>query len=753
MYKVTVALLATLAVAAALHIPNVRTGATNNVHISGQDVAQRQKVVLQLLRNVGQKNMYPELVALGQNWNPEQIADRYANQYVVKNFVNMWKQGTLPRGEIFHVYNDSQLKEVVALFDIFYFAKDFDTFIKTAAWARDNVNEAQFAYAFSVAVVHRDDCAGLVLPPLYEVAPQLYLNSGDIMEFMSAKMQGHTNYVKMTNWTAGNEIINPEQLLGYFTEDVGVNAYHAYAHLYMPFWLNCEKYGITTCQIRGEAFYYYYQQILARYNLQRMANYLPELEDFDWEETIKTGYNPDLLYPNGAKFPVRSAEQQISSIKSYTIEDLKNIEKRIKDAIDSGFVLGKDGNKIPITQYVKGINILGNIIEGNQDSINSRYYGSYQTMIRNLFALIMDPTFEHGVAPGVIGHYETALRDPAFYILQKYINNLFAQYKDNLPAYKPDDLYFNGVTVQDIAVDKLVTYFDLFDIDVSNAVDVASIDELDKLNYVAKAMRLNHQPFTYKIKVSSDKKTSAVVRVFLGPSTALTHSNFYGEQASDVYYGHDTADLDRLRNYFVELDRFPVELKNGDNLIKRNSREFTTTVGDNVSFKSLLKSAESGNTVLSSVDRQCGFPDRLVLPMGHKAGVPYALFVMVTPYGADEHDHADYYHSEKVNYQTGVKDLYSCNGLVTVIDNRPLGFPFDRQIENFGRFYMPNMYFKDVVIFHKDSTNDNTNVLIKKNVNDFDNVLSQQTAHKYIPSHRIMDEDIVREDDDVRAYL
>lgn len=34
MYKVTVALLATLAVAAALHIPNVRTGATDNVHIS-----------------------------------------------------------------------------------------------------------------------------------------------------------------------------------------------------------------------------------------------------------------------------------------------------------------------------------------------------------------------------------------------------------------------------------------------------------------------------------------------------------------------------------------------------------------------------------------------------------------------------------------------------------------------------------------------------------------------------------------------
>ncbi|KAJ1531520.1 hypothetical protein ONE63_000195 [Megalurothrips usitatus] len=735
MYKVTVALLATLAVAAALHIPNVRTGATDNAHITGPEVAQKQKLVLQLLRNVGQKNMYAELAALGQSWNPKQNIDRYANQYAVKNFVSMWKQGTLPRGEIFHVYNDSQLKEVVALFDMLYFAKDFETFIKTAAWARDNVNEGQFAYAFSVAVVHRDDCAGLVLPPLYEVAPQLYLHSGDIMEFMSAKMQGQVNYVKMTNWTAGNEITNPEQLLGYFTEDVGLNAYHAYAHLYMPFWLNCEKYGITTCQMRGEAFYYYYQQILARYNLQRMANYLPELEDFDWEETIKTGYNPDLLYPNGAQFPNRPAQQDISSIKSYSIEDLKAIEMRIKDAIDSGFVLGKDGNKIPITQYVKGINILGNIIEGNQDSVNSRYYGSYQTMLRSLFALIMDPAMEHGVAPGVIGHYQTALRDPAFYILQKHVLSLFGQYQDNLPAYKPDDLFFHGVAVKDVAVDQLVTYFDLFDIDVTNAVDVASIDEADKINYVAKAMRLNHKPFTYKIKISSDKKTSAVVRVFLGPSTELTHSNFYGEQASDVYYGHPTADLERLRNYFVELDRFPVDLNNGDNLIQRNSREFTSTTGDHTSFNALLKSAESGNTVLSTVDRECGFPDRLVLPMGHKAGVPYALFVMVTPYGADEHDH--------------VKDIYSCNGLMTAIDNRPLGFPFDRQIENFAKFYTPNMYFKDVLIFHKDSSSANSNIYIKKDVNGFDN--GADATQKYVPN-RLMDEDIVREDAEVSAF-
>ena len=178
----------------------------------GQDVAQKQKLVLQLLRNVGQKNMYPELVALGKTWNPEQMIDRYANQWAVKNFVSMWKQGMLPRGEVFHVYNDSQLKEVVALFDTLYFAKDFDTFIKTAAWARDHVNEGQFVYALSVAAVHHDDCEGVMLPPLYEVYPHLYFHASDMSDFYSAKMQNVYNYVKMTNWTGGYEI--PMMIVG-----------------------------------------------------------------------------------------------------------------------------------------------------------------------------------------------------------------------------------------------------------------------------------------------------------------------------------------------------------------------------------------------------------------------------------------------------------------------------------------------------------------------------------------------------------
>lgn len=206
--------------------------------------------------------------------------------------------------------------------------------------------------------------------------------------------------------------------------------------------------------------------------------------------------------------------------------------------------LQKDGSRIPIFNYLKGINLLGNIVEANGDSINSRYYGSYQSMLRSLFSLIVDPGYNHGVssslswkrrcmsclpsrrtdtnasarpqvAPGVISNYETALRDPAFYYFYKYITGLFRQYAYSQPSYKYEDLYFPGVSVKNIEVDPLYTYFDYFSVDVSNAFYVKSAEEAKSLDYKARSLRLNHEPFNYKVssrrRVDSARATGSSI--------------------------------------------------------------------------------------------------------------------------------------------------------------------------------------------------------------------------------------------------
>lgn len=42
--------------------------------------------------------------------------------------------------------------------------------------------------------------------------------------------------------------------------------------------------------------------------------------------------------------------------------------------------------------------------------------------------------------PGVMEHFETATRDPAFFRLHKYIDNLFKLHKDLLPPYTREEV-------------------------------------------------------------------------------------------------------------------------------------------------------------------------------------------------------------------------------------------------------------------------------------------------------------------------
>lgn len=64
------------------------------------------------------------------------------------------------------------------------------------------------------------------------------------------------------------------------------------------------------------------------------------------------------------------------------------------------------------------------------------------------------------VVPSVLEHYQTALRDPAFYMIWKRVLGLFQQWQEKLPHYKPEELAMPQVAIEKVDVDKLVTYFE-----------------------------------------------------------------------------------------------------------------------------------------------------------------------------------------------------------------------------------------------------------------------------------------------------
>jgi len=108
----------------------------------------------------------------------------------VKDFLYLYEYGMLPRGELNSLYYPKLRKETEALFRLFYYAKDFDIFYKTALWARIYMNEMQFAEALYIAVILRDDTKFIQLPPPYEMYPYGFFNSEVLAKAHHARVFG-----------------------------------------------------------------------------------------------------------------------------------------------------------------------------------------------------------------------------------------------------------------------------------------------------------------------------------------------------------------------------------------------------------------------------------------------------------------------------------------------------------------------------------------------------------------------------------
>lgn len=123
-----------------------------------------------------------------------------------------------------------------------------------------------------------------------------------------------------------------------------------------------------------------------------------------------------------------------------------------------------------------------------------------------------------------------------------------------------------------------------------------------------------------------------------------------------------------------------LSVASGNNKISRSSRDFSVSVPDVPSFKSLIHTADQavakGSPLgLEEFDRSCGIPDRLLLPKGNSRGMEYVLAVAVTDGEADiQHDLLE--KSEAHSHaQCGVHgEKYP--------DHQPMGFPLDRRIED-----------------------------------------------------------------------
>jgi len=753
--KLCLALLALVGFVAAASFP--ATTNTKEVKYADKDFLVKQKFLYEIVYRVEDPLMFEEWIKLGQEFVFDKAHYTHFDFYMEKFYESYKLNALLPKGEFFGALAKTHHKQAFGLFNFFYYAKDWETFVHNVCWARLHVNEGMFVYALNLAVIHRDDFKGLALPMIYEIFPQYFFNSKFVYDaekfdydvfsklimyekeykdilykdvkdyqgnfyyftrdwktFQWWKMMGldetfyteekyilRENYhqfnqdpkfldilhnTKMffypVDYTRDIDFFNDHTKISYFTEDLGWNAYWYYLNMDYAFFLEGKQFGLNKDR-RGEHWVYTLQQMLARYYFERLSNGFGDIPEFSFFGHIEHGYDPQLISYNGVGYSYRKNYYEFQSYGNFDMmNQVYSFFKRIYDILDNGIYKTVDGQTIDLRKP-ESIEFIGNLMQGNIDTYD-KYFFQYWYLLSNMYFADVDYN-DYEVFPNVFMNFETMLRDPMFYIFHKKIADVYFRFKSYLKPYTREELTFPGVTIKDFKIDELVTYFDLVDFDVSNLLN-------DKMTFAdgefvwdkalfARQARLNHKPFNFEFVFESDKVQKAVVRVFMGPK--------FDE------YGR-TISLTENRENFMEIDEFVYDLKAGNNQFKRSSKDFYWTVSDRTTYTELYKYimlAYEGkyDYPIDFTSPHCGFPDRLILPHGWAKGLPMQFAVFIYPYQAKTEQFVNYDHTYYCGIGSGAR----------FIDEKPFGYPFDRTVDEY-QYYVPNMFFKDVKIYHED---------------------------------------------------
>merc|ERR550519_1519974 len=595
---------------------------------------------------------------------------------------------TLEQKHFFSLFNTRHRQEALMLFGVFMNCKNWDPCLRNnAAYFRERMNEGVFVYALYVSVIHHPVSVKVVLPPLYEVTPHMFTNSEVINQAYSAQMTQTPGKFNM-GYTGSQR--NPEQRVAYFGEDLGMNVHHVTWHMDFPFWWE-DRFGYSLDR-KGELFFWAHHQLTARFDAERLSNELQFVDELYWDRPIVEGFAPHTAYKYGGEFPARPDNIKFEDVEGVArIRDLMIWEDRIRDAIAHGYVTAHDGTNIDILND-KGIDIIGNLIESSTYSPNPYYYGQLHNVAHIVLGRQGDPQGKFKQPPGVMEHFETATRDPAFFRLHKYMDNIFKEFKDRLPPYSKEDFMWEGIDLTEISIEgSLETYFEEYEFSIENAVDDSENVEQVKLSAVVD--RLNHKPFSWKLAVTNNNGAPAIasVRIFLCPR----------RDANGVAFHPNSG-----RWGCIEMDKFYYELAPGDNSILRDAAMSTVTISDIPSFEYIKEQTDaavasgSDSTGIEKLYRNCGIPNRMLLPKGKETGLDMVLMGFLEDGVADS---ADDFTPDPSDEMGGTHAHCGVHGQ-KIPDTRAMGYPLDRPIVDFRMTAsVPNFKTNLVKIFHKPS--------------------------------------------------
>lgn len=146
----------------------------------------------------------------------------------------------------------------------------------------------------------------------------------------------------------------------------------------------------------------------------------------------------------------------------------------------------------------------------------------------------------------------------------KRITNIVDKFQNKLTGYKTKEVDFNGVKINNVKVDKLVTRFDYFDVDITNGITKLN----DKL-----MCRRNNRIDNDDSSSSSDSDSNSSSRS--SSSSSSSSDSTSSSSSSSDSDSNESMDYNRHGNKFNNKNRDIVYGKNGKRLdINRMDKNF-----------------------------------------------------------------------------------------------------------------------------------------------------------------------------------
>ncbi|HEX2202064.1 MAG TPA: tyrosinase family protein [Longimicrobium sp.] len=300
-------------------------------------------------------------------------------------------------------------------------------------------NPALVYYAMQVFITHHPKGRVLTeaIPPLALREPEKVAPSGAARVAVAFDALGGAAAQR----PAG--VLPARDGLEWYREDPFANEHHEHWHVVYPIrGIPDGKGGRKSKDRHGELFFYMHQQMLARYDVERLAVGKPPVAAFaDYRERIAEGYDPGSLLEESG-FSVRREDLPLRDITDpagpYTLADQETRRERFRDAIQTGVFAGASP-PVPVN-----IDRLGATLEPNVTTVSPpiagvprahTFYGNHHGMGHILAGRINDPSRPVGAdnPPGVMYDPATTIRDPFFYRWHRHVDDLFHAWQERQP--------------------------------------------------------------------------------------------------------------------------------------------------------------------------------------------------------------------------------------------------------------------------------------------------------------------------------